>query len=139
MGSLAPARWQGHPHLGLQSLRPADRRGSEGRGALNGKVALVTGGNRGIGLAIAARLRAAGYRVITCGRSADVEAEDHLVCDIRDPAACAALIEQVIARGAGGRPVWKDEGTGEYYTPPLPGRPIGGGLLALPRGWESGW
>ena len=44
-----------------------------------------------------------------------------------------------LARGAGGRPVWKDEGTGEYYTPPLPGRPIGGGLLALPRGWESGW
>ena len=66
---------------------------------MNGKVALVTGGNRGIGLAIAGRLRAAGYRVITCGRSADVEAEDHLVCDIRDPAACAALIEQVIARG----------------------------------------
>jgi NAD(P)-dependent dehydrogenase (short-subunit alcohol dehydrogenase family) len=38
---------------------------------LEGKTALVTGGTRGIGLAIAARLAAQGARVGVCGRSPD--------------------------------------------------------------------
>ena len=38
-------------------------------GLLDGKCALVTGGTRGIGLAIAARLAALGARVGICGRS----------------------------------------------------------------------
>ncbi len=64
------------------------------------KSALVTGGNRGIGLAISNRLREAGYAVITCGRSADSSGQNdsHIVADIRDPAQCAALIDAVIAR-----------------------------------------
>ena len=62
------------------------------------KAALVTGGHRGIGLAIAQRLRSAGYRVITCGRSHDSAAEDHIVCDIRDAVAAAELVAQVVER-----------------------------------------
>lgn len=64
------------------------------------KIALVTGGNRGIGLAISHRLRDAGYTVVTCGRSPDSSGhtDDHLVCDIRDPAQCATLVDAVIAR-----------------------------------------
>jgi NAD(P)-dependent dehydrogenase (short-subunit alcohol dehydrogenase family) len=37
----------------------------------NSKIALVTGGNRGIGLAIAQGLQAKGYRLIVTARSLD--------------------------------------------------------------------
>src|SRR5688572_26837997 len=58
-----------------------------------GKVAIVTGGTRGIGAAIVRRLLAEGYAVATCGRTPpeqpiafeDKEAEFD-ACDIRDPA-----------------------------------------------------
>jgi NAD(P)-dependent dehydrogenase (short-subunit alcohol dehydrogenase family) len=65
-----------------------------------GKVAIVTGGTRGIGLAIARRLMAAGARVTVCGRTAG-ELPDGLAfiaCDIRDPAAAAAMVDEVAAR-----------------------------------------
>lgn len=65
---------------------------------MNDRVALVTGGNRGIGRDIAGRLRKAGYHVVTCGRSADGSDADHLACDIRDPAASAELVSTVISR-----------------------------------------
>ncbi|OAN66691.1 SDR family oxidoreductase [Sphingomonas sp. TDK1] len=65
------------------------------------KIAIVTGGHSGIGLAIAATLRSDGYRVITCGRSAVPEDEDHMVCDIRDPSAVTALVETVHRRHGG--------------------------------------
>jgi NAD(P)-dependent dehydrogenase (short-subunit alcohol dehydrogenase family) len=65
---------------------------------LAGSVALVTGGTRGIGSAIAARLASAGATVVTCGRN---QPEDHphdfRACDVRDPDEVAALVDGIAA------------------------------------------
>jgi NAD(P)-dependent dehydrogenase (short-subunit alcohol dehydrogenase family) len=65
---------------------------------LSGRVALVTGGTRGIGLGVAEAFRAAGAQVVTCSRSEVEAAEDHHVCDVRDPDAVHALVAAVVAR-----------------------------------------
>lgn len=70
------------------------------------RTALVTGGSRGIGRAIALGLAEDGYRVTTCYRSADDAAESlskelnaigdgHRVvrCDLSDPTAIAELVD----------------------------------------------
>jgi NAD(P)-dependent dehydrogenase (short-subunit alcohol dehydrogenase family) len=68
--------------------------------ALSGKIALVTGGTRGIGLAIARRLAAAGATVIVCGRSAPPGLDDleFVACDVRDPDAARAMVDGIAER-----------------------------------------
>jgi NAD(P)-dependent dehydrogenase (short-subunit alcohol dehydrogenase family) len=67
---------------------------------LAGRVALVTGGTRGIGLGVVRVLQAAGATVVTCSRS-EVDPEPgttHHVCDVRDPEAVAGLVRDVVAQ-----------------------------------------
>ncbi|MFT5204088.1 MAG: NAD(P)-dependent dehydrogenase (short-subunit alcohol dehydrogenase family) [Candidatus Aldehydirespiratoraceae bacterium] len=52
-----------------------------------GRVVLITGGNRGIGLATAKRFQAAGYRVAVTARSGEADDADGLLvvkCDVTD-------------------------------------------------------
>jgi meso-butanediol dehydrogenase/(S,S)-butanediol dehydrogenase/diacetyl reductase len=62
-----------------------------------GKVALVTGGRSGIGLAIARRLRDEGGRVITAQRGADAEFEG-VPADLADPSSAASVVAEVIRK-----------------------------------------
>jgi NAD(P)-dependent dehydrogenase (short-subunit alcohol dehydrogenase family) len=84
---------------------------------LSGRAALVTGGTRGIGRAIAARLHAAGAQVLVCGRSTPAGlpggVEFHQA-DVRDPRQAADLVTAAVDRfgrldlavnNAGGSPV----------------------------------
>jgi len=65
---------------------------------LTGKVAAVTGGARGIGDAIAARLIADGAAVVSLDRAAPEEARDgvlYLDADVTDPDSLAAAFAQI--------------------------------------------
>ena len=66
---------------------------------LSGRVALVTGGVRGVGLGITRQFLAAGAKVVTCARSAaePLEGTTHMQCDVREPEAVAAMIDQIVA------------------------------------------
>ena len=71
---------------------------------LTDKVALVTGGTRGIGAAITRRLLDAGYIVVICGRNPPGQPvttqsgeANFLACDIRDPEAAAAMVASIVA------------------------------------------
>ncbi|CAN5275854.1 SDR family oxidoreductase [soil metagenome] len=82
---------------------------------LSGRVVLVTGGTKGIGLGITAAFLAADATVVTCARSQAPTApgSEHRVCDVRDPDAVAALVAgivethgrlDVLVNNAGGAP-----------------------------------
>jgi NAD(P)-dependent dehydrogenase (short-subunit alcohol dehydrogenase family) len=83
---------------------------------LSGRVALVTGGSRGIGAGITQVLVEAGARVVTCARSAvesPAPGTTHVQCDVRDPdavaTAVAGLVEEhgrldLLVNNAGGSP-----------------------------------
>lgn len=64
------------------------------------KSALVTGGSRGIGLAIVERFKAAGWRVAACARSADrladCPADFSFACDVAEADAVRAGITAVV-------------------------------------------
>ncbi|MCA6090819.1 SDR family NAD(P)-dependent oxidoreductase [Streptomyces sp. SCA3-4] len=61
-------------------------------------VALVTGANRGTGLAIARELHGRGYRVAALNRTSSGESWMHeWICDLADPAAVDAALEEVLS------------------------------------------
>ncbi|MCU1451882.1 MAG: dehydrogenase, short-chain alcohol dehydrogenase like [Acidimicrobiales bacterium] len=67
---------------------------------LSGRVALVTGGGRGVGRGITDRLRDAGATVVVCGRSTPEDLPDgvtFIAADVRDPAAASDAVDRVVA------------------------------------------
>lgn len=68
---------------------------------LAGRVVLVTGGARGVGLGVTRAFLAAGATVVSCGRTEPEPAlppgAHHRACDVRDPDRVRALIEGVAA------------------------------------------
>ena len=96
--------------------------------SMEGKVALVTGGSRGIGKAIAATLAASGAKVMLCSRKLDAlqaaAAEMHGDVEVfagnaGDPAVARACVEATIERFGGLHVLVNNAATNPYYGPTL--------------------
>jgi NAD(P)-dependent dehydrogenase (short-subunit alcohol dehydrogenase family) len=75
--------------------------------ALSGSVAVVTGGSRGIGLAVVRSLLDEGARVVAASRTRSVELEAlegelvHVTVDLMDPAGPATAVERAVGEFGG--------------------------------------
>src|SRR5512136_58541 len=90
---------------------PANARRGEQKNMIRGQAALVTGGSRGIGRAIALELSSAGYELIITYKSDDVSAEETVNMvrskggmgekvrfDVSDSREAATSLEDILAR-----------------------------------------
>jgi NAD(P)-dependent dehydrogenase (short-subunit alcohol dehydrogenase family) len=68
---------------------------------LQGRVAVVSGASKGIGLAIASTLAAEGMTVVAASRTAPELDVDHVPVDLMDPGAPAEVIAYVLQRHGG--------------------------------------
>jgi NAD(P)-dependent dehydrogenase (short-subunit alcohol dehydrogenase family) len=82
--------------------RPGRHHANHEAGLDAGRVVLVTGASRGIGVAICDAFVRDGYAVTGCGRSprtADVPADvDYRRCDVSDPKQIRSLVEEMVTR-----------------------------------------
>jgi 3-oxoacyl-[acyl-carrier protein] reductase len=89
---------------------------------LGGKVALVTGGTRGLGLEIARVLREEGCRVVVNARNAPREDFEFLQGDVQDARQCAAIaqkldrLDALVCNVGSGRSVPPGEETPEEWN-----------------------
>jgi 3-oxoacyl-[acyl-carrier protein] reductase len=90
----------GGPEPASRITEPAGREGTttgSGRAMATGRTVLVTGGNRGIGHAVAGAFAALGDRVAVTSRSGPVEGYWTVACDVTDAAAVDAAVASVEA------------------------------------------